>query len=109
MDKRKLIDELLIDLMTDDHIENMIKSDNIECCVCMDFHIGVKLPNCNHFICFKCYYKMYNGYVSDTFYTNNSKPNYPTKPIYPYIDINKNLEIYNNLTDDDTYLDFFFE
>ena len=31
----------------------MIKQDNIECCVCLNFNWGVKLPNCSHFICFR--------------------------------------------------------
>lgn len=96
-----------IEIMTEIISECMVKEDNIECCVCLNFHWGVKLPNCNHFICPKCYYKLYYGYVSETFYTNNPTPIYPEKPTYPYINISQNSEIYNNLTDDDTYKDWF--
>ena len=31
--------------------DNMVREDDIECCVCYENHWGVKLPNCDHFIC----------------------------------------------------------
>lgn len=101
------IEDYELELMSKTVTEDMIKQDNIECCVCMDFQWGVKLPNCNHFICSKCYYKMYYGYIKDRFYTNNPRPIYLEKPTYPYINKNQNLEIYNTLTDDETYKDWF--
>ena len=102
-----IIDRDRLEIHSEIVSEQMIKEDNIECCVCMDFHIGVKLPNCNHFICKKCYYVMYYGYIRDTFYINNPRPNYPEKPVYPYTNVSQNLEIYNNLMRDDTYADWF--
>ena len=87
----------------------MIKQDNIECCVCLNYHWGVKLPNCNHFICPKCYYKIYNGYISDDFYNKITEPKYPIKPIYPYQNPDKNKEIYYTITNNSTYLQWFIE
>jgi len=105
----KSLEDTIAEFMSHHVSENMIKEDNIECCVCMNFHWGVKLPNCNHFICPKCYYTMYYGYVSDDFYANNPHPTYTEnqKPTYPYINVSQNLQIYNNLTDDAAYLDWF--
>jgi uncharacterized UPF0160 family protein len=106
-DHSKSFEDFEIEIISEIVSEDMVKEDNIECCVCMEFHWGVKLPNCNHFICPKCYYKLYYGYVSDIFYTNNPIPIYPEKPIYPYVNISQNLEIYNNLIEDDIYMDWF--
>ena len=103
----KYFEEFEINNISEIISEDMIKEDNIECCVCMDFHYGVKLPNCNHFTCPKCYYKMYYGYISNKFYTNNPRPKHPEKPIYPYINATQNLEIYNTFTDDDNYKEWF--
>ena len=103
----KSLEEFLINISIEEITEDMIKEDNIECCVCMEFHWGVKLPNCNHFICPKCYYKMYYGYISYKFYHNNPRPIYPEKPRYPYTITSKNSEIYDILTDDDTYKEWF--
>ena len=96
-----------IEIMSKIVSEDMVKEDNIECCVCMEFHWGVKLPNCNHFICPKCYYIMYYGYVSDDFYANNPSPIYPEKPSYPYTITSQNTEIYDTLTNADTYKEWF--
>ena len=85
----------------------MVKEDNIECCICLNYHWGVKLPNCNHFICPKCYYKLFNGYISDEFYSKNTEPKYPEKPIYPYQNKDKNKDIFYSITEDDTYLEWF--
>lgn len=85
----------------------MVKQDNIECCICLNYHWGVKLPNCNHFICPKCYYKLFNGYISDEFYSKNTEPKYPEKPIYPYQNKDKNKDIFYSITEDDTYLEWF--
>lgn len=87
----------------------MVKQDNIECCICLNYHWGVKLPNCNHFICPKCYYKLFNGYISDEFYSKNTEPKYPEKPIYPYQNKDKNKDIFYSITKDDTYLEWFID
>ena len=68
---------------------------------------GVKLPNCKHFLCPKCYYKIYNGYVSSDFYIKNPYPTYPEKPIYPYQNEDKNKEIFYSIFEDDVYLEWF--
>jgi hypothetical protein len=87
----------------------LIKEDNIECCVCLDNHWGVKLPNCNHFICPKCYYKIYNGYISSKFSYKNPKPKCPREPIYPYKNQDKNKEIFYSITNNETYLEWFVD
>lgn len=111
-----LRDDLEVDILLfglDEALDNitigLIKQDNIECCVCLNYHWGVKLPNCNHFICPKCYYKIYNGYVSSNFYCENSKPEYPEKPSYPYKNKDKNKEIFYSITEDDRYLEWFID
>ena len=95
----------------DDALENitsgMVKQDNIECCVCLTSHWGVKLPNCNHCICPKCYYKIYNGYISGDFHSKNPEPRRPEKPIYPYQNPDINRKLFDNITNDDTYLEWF--
>jgi len=97
----------------DEALENltigMVKQDNIECCVCLNFHWGVKLPNCNHFICPKCYYKIYHGFISSKFYRENPEPHYSydEKPIYPYQNVDKNREIFNTITNDPKFLEWF--
>lgn len=85
----------------------LIKEDNIECCVCLNNSWGVKLPNCNHFICPKCYYKIYNGYVTSNFHSENHEPKCPERPIYPYKNEDKNKEIFYSITEDNTYLEWF--
>jgi len=85
----------------------LIKEDNIECCICLNNSWGVKLPNCNHFICPKCYYKIYNGYVTSNFHSVNPEPKYPERPIYPYQNEDKNKEIFYSITEDNTYLEWF--
>jgi hypothetical protein len=105
IDKRLEEDE--IEIFSEIVTEDMVKEYNIECCVCMEFYWGVKLPNCNHFICRKCYYKMYYGYISCKFYANNPRPIYPEKPTYPYIITSQNTEIYHTLTSGDTYKEWF--
>lgn len=89
--------------------ESMEKKDNIECCVCLEFDWGVKLPNCHHFICPICYYRMYYGYVDDNFCIQNEpvRPNVPINPEYPYKNIAKNLEIFTTLTNNDTFKEWF--
>jgi hypothetical protein len=86
-----------------------VKQDNIECCICLNYHWGVKLPNCSHFICPKCYYKLFNGYISEEFYSKKSEPKYPEKPIYPYQNKDKNKDIFYSITEDDTYLEWFID
>lgn len=88
---------------------DMIKEDNIECCVCLNYHWGVKLPNCNHFICPKCYYKIYNGFISNYFLSENIEPIYPETPIYPYKNKDTNKDIFYGITEDDKYLEWFID
>lgn len=83
------------------------KKDNIECCVCLNCHWGVKLPNCNHFICPKCYYKLFYGYISNDFYIRNPVPKHPEKPMYPYGDQDLNKKVYESITTDNTHLEWF--
>jgi hypothetical protein len=104
-------DELETDIFLygeDKALENitndMIKQDNIECCVCLNFHWGVKLPNCSHFICPKCYYRIYNGYISCDFHSENLNPEEPKEPIYPYQNRDINKEIFKSITNNNIYL-----
>lgn len=87
----------------------LIKEDDIECCVCLDNHWGVKLLNCNHFICPKCYYKIYNGYISSKFLDKNPEPKCPENPNYPYENKDKNKEIFYSITNNETYLEWFVD
>jgi len=92
--------------------EDIIKEDNIECCVCLEFYWGVKLPNCNHFICPKCYLKMYDGFISDDFYKNNPYPNHPKMPkvpMYPYLIPDENLKIYTKISKESDLKEWFVE
>ena len=95
------------DYVFDNLTVGMIKQDNIECCVCLNYHWGVELPNCSHFICPKCYDRIYNGYISSEFYNEYTEPIRPVEPIYPYQNRDNNTEIFFNITDDDTYLVWF--
>ena len=56
-----------------------------------------------------CYYKLFNGYISDGFYSKNPGPKYPEKPIYPYQNKDKNKNIFYSITEDDTYLEWFID
>jgi hypothetical protein len=107
----KRIEEREIAVISENITECFIKEDNIECCVCFKFNYGVKLPNCNHFICPNCYYVVYHhGYVHDDFYNKNPRPVCPSiiKPLYPYINDETNLEkIYTSLTNNNSYKDWF--
>jgi hypothetical protein len=87
----------------------LYKKDNIECCVCLNDSWGVKLPNCTHFICPKCYYKIYNGYVPSNFHIKNPYPNHPeiSRPNYPYQNKDKNEEIFYSITENNKYLEWF--
>jgi len=103
-------EEMTIEFMSELYTENMIKEDDIECCVCYENHWGVKLPNCDHFICPKCYYKIYHyGFLSSEFINANSEPigpKRPKEPIYPFTP--EKLEIiYDELTNNDKYKTFF--
>lgn len=103
----KRIDDYEIKILSKMDCKAMLKQ-NIECCVCFEFCEGVKLPNCNHFICTICYYKIYNGFISDKFYNNNPIPKSPPKkPKYPYLNNRQNLEIHNGLTQYDTDMKWF--
>ena len=104
------LEDFEIAYMSELYSEDMIKEDDIECCVCYENHWGVKLPKCDHFICPKCYYKIYHhGYLSTDFINENSKPvepERPEEPIYPFIPEKLEL-IYNELTNNDRYKSWF--
>jgi len=87
----------------------MVKQDNVECCICLNFNWGVKLPNCNHFLCPKCYYKIYCGYISSDFLNENIEPEHKSAPIYPYKDAQINDELFHTITNDETHLEWFVE
>ena len=108
-DISKLVEQDMLDIMAEFIGEDMIKEDSIECCVCFELNYGVQLPNCNHFICSKCYCKMYYGYIDDTFYKNNSYQKSIKMSIYPYLNTSENLEIYNKLTNDDFFEEWFID
>ena len=99
-----------IEFMSELYTEDMIKEDDIECCVCYENHWGVKLPNCDHLICPKCYYKIYHyGFLSYEFINENSQPVGPERPketIYPFIPEKLEL-IYDELTNNDKYKSWF--
>lgn len=95
------------DIVLENLTIGMVKQDNVECCVCFNYYWGVKLPNCTHFICPKCYCKIYNGFISSDFISKNVKPIFPETPIYPYQNKDDNYEIYFSITNDDTYLEWF--
>ena len=104
------------DSYLDYYTDCMIKQDNIECPICLDNFWGVKLPNCQHYICGSCYYKIYNGFLSQQFIENIQKPIRPkilTDINYPYnikeIGKKKLEEIYDNLSSDETYKNWFIE
>jgi len=105
------IEEFEINILSEMYSENMVKEDNIECCVCLENNWGVKLPNCLHFICPKCYYKIYHySYLSDGFKEHHQKPLPPkiNPPTYPYKDKSEKLElIYDELINEDTYKNWF--
>ena len=90
---------------------DIIKENNIECSVCLEFNWGIKLPNCNHFICPNCYDKIHNGFISDNFYNTNpypKPPEIPKEPIYPYLNSIENLKIYNKISKHDFRLKNWF-
>ncbi len=94
--------------------ETMEKKDNIDCCVCLEHRWGVKLPNCDHYLCRKCYFIIfYEGPMIDyneiENYNKPVKPPQPTPikpPIYPYTK-NELREIYSQLTDDIDNIEWF--
>ena len=87
----------------------MVKQDDIECCVCLNRNWGVKLPNCNHFLCPKCYYKLYYGYITSDFFNENTLPEHKSAPIYPYKDARTNNELFHTITNNETHLEWFVE
>jgi hypothetical protein len=106
----KSIEDMDLEIWCLNETDDMVKEDDIECCVCYENHWGVKLTNCDHFICPKCYYKIYYyGYLSSEFINENSKPidpERPKEPIYPFVP--EKLEvIYNELTNNDKYKSWF--
>ena len=112
IDIYKKLDQDMLDVIAEFIGEDMIKEDSIECCVCFELNYGVQLPNCNHFICSKCYCKIYYGYIDDTFYKNHLPPKYIETiktPVYPYLNTTENLEIYNKLTNDYFFKEWFID
>lgn len=89
--------------------KDMVKRDNVDCCVCFELHWGVKMPNCEHFICPKCFITMNTGYISSDFHDKHPKPEEPKepKPKYPYEDKEKNRVLFQSITNDERYLKWF--
>lgn len=87
--------------------EDLVKRDNVECCVCLELHWGVKMPNCEHFICPKCFITMNTGYISSDFHNKHHKPEKPKEPKYPYEDKEKNRVLFLSITDDERHLKWF--
>lgn len=113
MFSRDTLEDITLLLKKDEVLDNvtfgLVKEDNIECCVCLNYHWGVKLPNCNHLTCPTCYYIIYEGYISNEFYSKNHQPKFIEEPLYPYRDKNKNKEIFYSITQDETYLEWFVD
>jgi len=80
----------------------MVREDAIECPICFEIRWGVRLPNCSHFICAKCYYTIYKGFVSEKFKQEHPEPIEPEAPPnrefpeYPYICNKKELKVIFN-------------
>ena len=80
--------------------DGMERKEDVECCCCLNVLSCVKLPNCDHFICPKCYHKIYHGFISNDFYHINRRPVFGQEnPEYPYKNADENTEIYNRLNE----------
>lgn len=93
--REKEMDKYLRKVSAYNLLESSIgKEDDMECCICLEHNIGIKLPKCWHFLCPECYIITYRGFISDEFYKNNQPPKKPTisKPIYPY-DIDEHTDM----------------
>jgi len=93
---------------------NMVREDAIECPVCFETRWGVRLPNCSHFICAKCYYIIYKGFISEKFKQKNLEPIKPKSPPnretpeYPYTYNNEELQaIFNSFKINSEFEDWF--
>lgn len=94
---QKEVDEDYIERYVNALYDKMDKKIDNECCVCYEIKLGIKLPNCNHYVCTTCHYKLYNGYLGENFYIINPRPIKPQTPVYPYLNITANSEIYHAL------------
>jgi hypothetical protein len=91
-----------------DNTDDIVKKEQVDCCVCLTTRRGIQMPNCEHFVCARCHYKMQNGFISDTFYNTYRRPFCgQQKPEYPYKDISENAEIYKTLPYGDWYEGWF--
>jgi hypothetical protein len=106
-----LLRDLKIEWGAEETTEDMLKQDNIECPVCLSYGIGVKLPKCQHYICTKCYYVIYEyGYLGDEFLEHHNLPIEPTRPKYPYVNKPELLEdIYSNFQLNGKFKELFIE
>ena len=107
-------EKIEIEISSEIATEDMVKQDNLECPVCLSHGIGVKLPNCQHYICTICYYIIYEyGYLSDDFLQHHKSPVEPVnpkEPKYPYINKTELLEeIYTNLQLEGKFKELFIE
>ena len=93
-----------------DNTDDIVKKEDVDCCVCLTTRRGFQLPNCAHFVCCRCHYKMHNGFISDTFHNTHRRPWFHLeKPEYPYKDSDQTelLSIYRTLTDNNAYEHWF--
>lgn len=91
-----------------DNTKDAMKKEEVDCCVCLNTHRGIKMPNCEHFVCSRCHYKMQHGFISEAFYNTHRRPFCgPEKPEYPYKDACENAEIYKTLADGEWYKGWF--
>ena len=98
-----LFEELKEETNIEYETSDMVREDAIECPICFETRWGVRLPNCLHFICAKCYYTIYKGFVSEKFKQGCPEPVEPEAPPYrqipeyPYTYNKEELEvIFNN-------------
>lgn len=107
----KVKEEIIIDYETSD----MIREDAIECPVCFDTRWGVRLPNCSHFICSRCYYTIYKGFMPEKFKQGRlepiepEQPKYTSIPEYPYSYCNKKVlkDIFDSFGINDDFKEWF--
>jgi hypothetical protein len=93
-----LFEELKEETDIEYETSDMVREDAIECPVCLETRWGVRLPNCSHFICAKCYYTIYKGFIPEKFKQCCLQPIEPEAPPnrripeYPYTYNKEELE-----------------
>jgi hypothetical protein len=124
---KELEEEFNIEYETSD----MVRKDSIDCPICFETRWGVRLPNCQHYICSVCYYNIYKGFISEKFKQEHPEPIEPEAPPnrqipeYPYSEselilifnnfriqtefelwfINSNEDLYNSIKKNSEYVD----